>query len=81
MKIIMGKDGTTDGQFSLQKLFFIYYANVYPRTSILFLTFAHKNLVITLTTGRDRINTLAENTRFFRTELMKMGFIVYGTVK
>lgn len=28
--------------------------------------------------GRDRIKTLAENTLYFRSELMKMGFIVYG---
>jgi hypothetical protein len=40
MKMIMGKDGTTE--------------------------------------GRDRIQTLAENTKFFRQELVKMGFIVYG---
>ncbi len=41
MRIIMGKDGTTD--------------------------------------GRDRIRTLAENTLFFRTALVDLGFIVYGT--
>ena len=28
--------------------------------------------------GRRRIRQLAENAKFFRTELKKMGFIVYG---
>lgn len=29
-------------------------------------------------TGRQRINQLARNTRYFRRRLTKMGFIVYG---
>ena len=72
MRIIMGLDGTNDGKGSR-----LYGDGVHPPLAMMAACGGKLTRPILLA-GTRRIQTLADNARYFRQGIKKLGFIVYG---